>query len=98
MPLQDRREGVTYQKVISILFAGLLATSGLIWKDSQNQVAKSLEQIERLMEIITNMQKEMVAMNYKMEMLQYRMDRIDDKIGIISNDKPNQFPSTPKFR
>ena len=95
--MQERRSGATYQKVISILFAGLLTATGIIWNNSQNQLAKSLTQIEKLMEVINLMQKEMVAINYKMEMLQYRVDNIDDKIGFISNERDNEFPSKPRF-
>lgn len=97
MPIQDRREGITYQKVISILFAGLLATSGIIWNNSQNQIEKSLGQIEKLMETVNNMQKEMSNLNYQIGMLQFRVNSIDSKIDNFPTEKANEFPSRPRF-
>jgi len=90
-------QGNTYQKVISILFAGLLGATGVIWNNSQNQIKESLDRIEKLMEAINGMQKEMVSMNYKMEMLQYRIDGMDNKLVRPAPNTDNMFPSTPRF-
>lgn len=95
--LPERRSGQAYLKIISVLFAGLLATSGIIWNNSQNQIKASLDRIEKLMEAINNMQKEMAALNYKFEMLQYRIDNIDSKISNFSQERENEVPSRPRF-
>ena len=79
--------GSIYTKVISILFAGLLATTGLIWNNSQNQIEESLNHIEELMKVINNMQKEITGLGYKIEMLQYRLDSMDSKIDNIPKKK-----------
>lgn len=90
--------GSAYQKLISILFAGLLATTGLIWNNSQKQIENSLARIEKLMEIINSMQREMSNLNYQIEMLQYRINSIDEKIDDISPYENNsQLPSRPRL-
>lgn len=84
----------TYLKVISILFAGLLTATGIIWNNSQKQLEKSLNQIDDLMMIINQMQQTMQATNYRIDMLQFRLDTLNNRLQAKEYDPY----STPKVK
>lgn len=70
----------TYQKIINFLLAGLIATIGLIWNNSQKQIEKATSQLEELMKAMNQMQITINSQNFQIEMLQERVVSIDNKL------------------
>jgi len=84
-----------YNKVISVLFAGLLGATGVIWNNSQKQISASLERIEDLTKTINVMQSQMGLMNYRIDATNDRLEDINMQLRGLENN--SQYPARPRF-
>ena len=75
-----------YSKIISVLFAFLVAIIGYIWNNSQKQIDNGLRKVDELTKTVSMMQTQIGNVMFKIEALQMQIEIQGNNINSIRND------------